>query len=76
MMRLFVGAIAVSIVAASLSVLAADIPWIDLSGTNRVPDSSVSRSFVGLFDSVGVSRVVSFGGNIDTFPVGMIIICR
>ena len=76
MMRLFVGAIAVSIVVASLSVLADDIPWIDLSGTNRVPDSSVSRSFVGLFSSVGVSRVVSRGGNIDTFPVGMIIIFR
>ena len=75
-MRLFGGAIAVSIVVASLSVLAADIPWIDLSGTNRVPDSSVSRSFVGLFDSVGVSRVVSLGGNIDTFPVGIVVVFR
>lgn len=76
MKNLMVAAAVAAIVGVTVVASADDIPWIDLTGTNRVPDSSASSQPAGVFDSIGVSRMVSRSGNLNTFPQGMILIVK
>jgi len=76
MKNLMIVAAIAAIVGVTAVASADDVPWIDLTGTNRVPDSSASSSSVGVFDSIGVCSVISRSGNLYTIPVGMILSFR
>lgn len=59
-----------------LSASAADLPWKDITGTNRVPDSVRSVACATAVVAAGVMRVESDGANIDTKPRGVVLIVR